>query len=47
MKDALEVVSEDPDTEGILLIGSVGGDMEVNAMKWISTNKETGAKKSV
>lgn len=38
MTDALEVISQDPETDGILLIGSVGGDMEWNAAKWIEAN---------
>ena len=40
-KDAVELFMDDPDTEGIILIGEIGGSMEADAAKWI---KENGTK---
>jgi succinyl-CoA synthetase alpha subunit len=39
--DAVELFMEDPDTEGIVLIGEIGGNMETEAGYWI---KENGTK---
>lgn len=33
--DVLELFEEDPETEGILLIGEIGGDAEEQAAEWI------------
>jgi succinyl-CoA synthetase alpha subunit len=38
---AVELLMNDPDTEGIIMIGEIGGGMEVEAARWI---KEHGTK---
>ncbi len=43
-KQAVELLMNDPDTEGIVMIGEIGGGMEAEAARWI---KETGNKKPV
>ncbi|AWM34756.1 succinate--CoA ligase subunit alpha [Hymenobacter nivis] len=43
-KQAVEMLMNDPDTEGIVMIGEIGGGMEAEAARWI---KETGNKKPV
>lgn len=40
-KEAVELLMKDPDTEGIVMIGEIGGGMEAEAAKWI---KENGTK---
>ena len=40
-KDAVELLMNDPDTEGIIMIGEIGGTMEADAAHWI---KENGTK---
>jgi succinyl-CoA synthetase alpha subunit len=40
-KDAVELLMNDPETEGIIMIGEIGGSMEADAAKWI---KEYGTK---
>ncbi|MDH7462272.1 succinate--CoA ligase subunit alpha [Chitinophagaceae bacterium 26-R-25] len=40
-KDAVELLMNDPETEGIVMIGEIGGSMEAEAAKWI---KENGTK---
>lgn len=40
-KDAVELLMNDPETEGIIMIGEIGGSMEADAAKWI---KENGTK---
>lgn len=40
-KDAIELLMNDPDTEGIVMIGEIGGSMEAEAANWI---KEYGTK---
>jgi succinyl-CoA synthetase alpha subunit len=40
-KDAVELLMNDPDTDGIVMIGEIGGSMEADASKWI---KEHGTK---
>ncbi len=39
--DAIKLLMADPETEGIILIGEIGGTMEANAAYWI---KENGTK---
>ena len=34
-KDAVELLMNDSDTEGIIMIGEIGGTMEADAAKWI------------
>jgi len=41
MCDAVKLFMEDSQTEGIILIGEIGGNMEAEAAKWI---KENGTK---
>ncbi|AII51299.1 MULTISPECIES: succinate--CoA ligase subunit alpha [Hymenobacter] len=43
-KEAVEMLMNDPETEGIVMIGEIGGGMEAEAARWI---KETGNKKPV
>ena len=40
-KDAVELLMNDSDTDGIIMIGEIGGTMEADAAKWI---KENGTK---
>ncbi len=40
-KDAVELFMNDPDTEGIVMIGEIGGSMEADAARWI---REHGTK---
>lgn len=40
-KDAVELLMNDPETDGIVMIGEIGGSMEAEAAKWI---KENGTK---
>lgn len=40
-KDAVELLMSDPETEGIIMIGEIGGSMEADAARWI---KENGTK---
>lgn len=40
-KDAVELLMNDPDTDGIIMIGEIGGPMEAEAARWI---KEHGTK---
>ena len=39
--EAVKMLMEDPDTDGIVMIGEIGGSMEANAANWI---KENGTK---
>ncbi|GHM99422.1 succinate--CoA ligase [ADP-forming] subunit alpha [Cytophagales bacterium WSM2-2] len=43
-KDAIELLMNDPETEGIVMIGEIGGSYEPVAARWI---KENGNKKPV
>ena len=43
-KEAVEMLMYDPETEGIVMIGEIGGGMEAEAARWI---KATGNKKPV
>ena len=43
-KQAVELLMNDPATEGIVMIGEIGGGMEAEAARWI---KETGNRKPV
>jgi succinyl-CoA synthetase alpha subunit len=40
-KEAVELLMNDPGTDGIVMIGEIGGSMEADAAKWI---KENGTK---
>jgi succinyl-CoA synthetase alpha subunit len=40
-RDAVQLFMEDPETEGIVMIGEIGGSMEADAAYWI---KENGTK---
>lgn len=43
-KDAVQMLMDDPETEGIVMIGEIGGNYEAEAAQWI---KENGNKKPV
>lgn len=36
--DAIQLLMADPETEGIILIGEIGGSMEARAAEWIKVN---------
>ena len=38
IQDAVQLFMNDPATEGIVMIGEIGGDMEANAAFWIKEN---------
>ena len=40
-KDAVQLFMSDPETDGIIMIGEIGGQLEADAAKWI---KENGTK---
>ncbi len=40
-QEAVEMLMADPETEGIVMIGEIGGNLEANAAKWV---KENGTK---
>ncbi|MDE3248106.1 MAG: succinate--CoA ligase subunit alpha [Bacteroidota bacterium] len=40
-KDAVELLMNDPETDGIIMIGEIGGSMEADAARWV---KENGTK---
>ena len=37
-KQAVEMLMNDPDTDGIIMIGEIGGGMEAEAARWIKAN---------
>ena len=37
-KEAVEMLMNDPETEGIIMIGEIGGGMEAEAARWIKDN---------
>jgi len=37
-KDAVQLLMDDPETEGIIMIGEIGGSMEADAAYWIKEN---------
>lgn len=43
-REAIELFMEDPETEGIVMIGEIGGGLEAEAARWIKAN---GNKKPV
>lgn len=38
-KEAVELLMNDPETDGIIMIGEIGGSMEADAANWIKDNK--------
>ncbi len=38
-KEAVELLMNDPETDGIIMIGEIGGSMEAEAARWIKENK--------
>lgn len=37
-KDAIQLLNDDPDTEGIIMIGEIGGTDEEDAAEWVKNN---------
>jgi succinyl-CoA synthetase alpha subunit len=37
-KEAVELLMNDPETEGIVMIGEIGGNMEAEAAQWLKNN---------
>ena len=37
-KDAVALFMDDPETDGIIIIGEIGGQLEVDAARWIKNN---------
>ena len=37
-KEAVELLMNDPETDGIIMIGEIGGNMEAEAAEWIKAN---------
>ena len=38
MRDCLELFESDPETDGVVIIGEIGGQMEIEAARWAKTN---------
>ncbi len=38
-KEAVELLMNDPETDGIIMIGEIGGSMEAEAARWVKDNK--------
>jgi succinyl-CoA synthetase alpha subunit len=38
MQDCLELFEADSDTEGVVIIGEIGGQMEIEAARWAKDN---------
>ncbi|HAY70919.1 MAG TPA: succinate--CoA ligase subunit alpha [Saprospirales bacterium] len=36
--EAVQLLMEDPDTDGIIMIGEIGGNMEADAAKWVKAH---------
>ena len=36
--DAIKLLMDDPETEGIIMIGEIGGNMEADAARWLQKN---------
>ena len=45
--DAVKLFMEDPETEGIIMIGEIGGSMETDAAYWIKEHGTKPDRKSV
>ncbi|MGH7238077.1 MAG: succinate--CoA ligase subunit alpha [Candidatus Saccharimonadales bacterium] len=39
-KEAVQMLMNDPDTEGIVMIGEIGGNMEAEAAHWVKENSK-------
>ncbi len=39
-REAVELLMNDPETDGIVMIGEIGGNMEANAANWIKENNK-------
>ncbi len=39
-KEAVELLMNDPETEGIVMIGEIGGSMEAEAARWVKQNSK-------
>lgn len=37
-KEAVQLLMDDPETEGIIMIGEIGGNMEAEAARWVKEN---------
>lgn len=41
-KEAVELLINDPETDGVVLIGEIGGSMEADAARWLKENNKSG-----
>ena len=39
-KEAVELLMNDPETEGIVMIGEIGGNLEADAARWVKKNSK-------